>query len=151
MFAWDKRALAVLDRLQSCGHRAVLVGGCVRDSLLGIPLHDYDAATSALPEEIKAACADFTCLDIGIQHGTVTVLSDGLPVEVTTFRKESGYSDHRHPDRVEFTTELTEDLSRRDFTVNAMAWQPGELSDPFGGQEDLFLHFLNPCLQAIYL
>jgi len=137
MFNWDERALAVLDRLRTRSYRAVLVGGCVRDSLLGIPPHDYDAATSARPEEIKAACSDLPCLDIGLKHGTVTVLSGGIPVEVTTFRKESTYSDHRHPDAVEFTGELAEDLARRDFTVNAIAWEPDGLSDPFGGLEDL--------------
>ena len=137
MFQWDNRALEVLRRLETKGHRAVLVGGCVRDSLLGIPPHDYDAATSALPEEIKAACGDLPCLDVGIKHGTITVLSGGIPVETTTFRKETTYSDHRHPDGVEFTTELTEDLSRRDFTVNAMAWEQGAIVDPFGGQADL--------------
>ena len=134
---WDPRALAVLERLERAGHRAVLVGGCVRDSLLSIPLHDYDAATSARPEEILAACADLRCVETGIQHGTVTVVSDGLPVEVTTFRKETTYSDHRHPDRVEFTDKLAHDLSRRDFTINAMAWEPGGLVDLHGGQEDL--------------
>ncbi len=137
MFQWDDRALSVLHCLEARGHRAVLVGGCVRDSLLGIPPHDYDAATSALPEEIKTACAQFPCLDIGLKHGTITVLSGGIPVETTTFRKETTYSDHRHPDGVEFTTELTEDLARRDFTVNAMAWERGTIVDPFGGQEDL--------------
>ena len=137
MFNWDDRALAVLRRLERNGHRAVLVGGCVRDSLLGIPPHDYDAATSALPEEIMAACGDLTCLDIGLKHGTVTVLSEGIPVEVTTFRRETTYSDHRHPDGVEFTGELAEDLARRDFTVNAIAWEAHGLSDPFGGLEDL--------------
>ena len=137
MFLWDKRALAVLARLEGRGHRAVLVGGCVRDSLLGIAPHDYDAATDALPEQIKAACADLPCLDVGIQHGTVTVLSDSLPVETTTFRRESTYSDHRRPDRVEFTRVLEEDLSRRDFTVNAMAWETSGIVDPFGGQADL--------------
>jgi len=137
MFHWDERALAILHRLHTAGHRAVLVGGCVRDSLLGIPPHDYDAATSALPEEIKAACADFQCLDIGLKHGTVTVLSGGIPVEVTTFRRETGYSDHRHPDGVEFTSDLTEDLARRDFTINAIAWEKSGLNDPFDGQGDL--------------
>jgi len=137
MFRWDERAIAVLNRLEKAGHRAVLVGGCVRDCLLGIPPHDYDAATSALPEEIKAACADLPCLDIGLKHGTITVLSGGIPVEVTTFRKETTYSDHRHPDGVEFTAELTEDLARRDFTINAMAWENGNLVDPFSAQEDL--------------
>lgn len=137
MFKWDTRALAVLQRLEDAGHRAVLVGGCVRDSLLGIPPHDYDAATSALPEQIKAACGDLPCLDIGIQHGTITVLSGGIPVETTTFRKETTYSDHRHPDAVEFTGDLREDLARRDFTVNAIAWEHAGLVDPFGGQADL--------------
>ena len=137
MFNWDERALAVLARLEQAGHRAVLVGGCVRDSLLDIPPHDYDAATSALPEEIKAVCGDLPCLDIGIKHGTITVLSDGISVETTTFRKETTYSDHRHPDAVEFTPELKEDLARRDFTINAMAWEKGHIVDPYGGQGDL--------------
>ena len=134
---WDPRALAVLRRLEVAGHRAVLVGGCVRDSLLGLSPHDYDAATSALPAQIEAACAGLKCLETGLKHGTVTVLSDGLPVEVTTFRKEGTYSDHRHPDRVEFTDDLAQDLARRDFTVNAMAWEDGGLVDLFGGQADL--------------
>ena len=137
MLNWDKRALAVLEQLEARGHRAVLVGGCVRDSLLTIPLHDYDAATSATPEEIKAACADLRCIDTGAKHGTVTVLSDGLPVEVTTFRREGTYSDHRRPDRVEFTDDLAEDLARRDFTVNAMAWERAGIVDLHGGREDL--------------
>lgn len=137
MLSWDERALAVLERLHRAGFQAVLVGGCVRDSLLSIPPHDYDAATSARPEQIEAACRDLRCVETGIQHGTVTVLSGGLPVEVTTFRKEGVYTDHRHPDRVEFTGELTQDLARRDFTVNAIAWSPAGLTDPFGGQRDL--------------
>lgn len=137
MFIWDDRALEVLRRLESAGHRAVLAGGCVRDSLLGIPPHDYDAATSALPEQIKVACAPLPCLDIGLKHGTITVLSGGIPVETTTFRKETTYSDHRHPDAVEFTGDLTEDLARRDFTVNAIAWESSGIIDPFGGQQDL--------------
>lgn len=137
MLNWDPRALNVLNALKQAGHRAVLVGGCVRDSLLSIPLHDYDAATSAMPEEIKYACSAFHCVETGIKHGTITVISDGLPVEVTTFRQESGYSDHRRPDKVEFTDRLTEDLARRDFTVNAIAWEPEGITDPFGGQEDL--------------
>lgn len=137
MFHWDDRALEVLRRLEERGHRAVLVGGCVRDSLLGIPPHDYDAATSARPEEIMAACAPLPCLDVGIKHGTITVLSGGLSVETTTFRKETTYSDHRHPDAVDFTDDLAEDLARRDFTINAMAWEQGGVVDLFGGQGDL--------------
>ena len=134
---WDSRALAVLDQLEQAGHRAVLVGGCVRDHLLNRPLHDYDGATSALPEQILSACSQFRCLETGIKHGTVTVLSDGLPVEVTTFRTETGYSDHRHPDQVSFTSELELDLARRDFTINAMAWSRDGLVDFYGGQQDL--------------
>lgn len=134
---WDKRALAVIQRLEQAGHQAVLVGGCVRDSLLSIPPHDYDVAASALPDEIESACAGFQCVATGLRHGTVTVISDSLPVEVTTFRREGTYSDHRHPDRVEFTQDLTEDLARRDFTINAMAWGQSGLVDRFGGQEDL--------------
>lgn len=134
---WDPRALAVLERLESAGHQAVFVGGCVRDLLRGQPPHDYDAATSALPDEILSACASLRCIPTGLKHGTVTVLSDGLPVEVTTFRREGQYTDHRHPDQVAFTRSLEEDLARRDFTINAMAWGSGGLSDPFGGREDL--------------
>ena len=137
MRQWDSRALDVLNRLERAGHRAILVGGCVRDSLLSIPPHDYDAATSALPHQIKEACAGLQCLDIGLKHGTVTVLSDGLHVEVTTFRKETTYSDHRHPDAVEFTHRLEEDLARRDFTINALAWDKTGIVDLFGGRFDL--------------
>ena len=137
MTNWDSRALAVVQQLRRSGHQAVLVGGCVRDSLLSIPPHDYDVTTSALPWEILSCCAGFPCLNTGLKHGTVTVLSGGLSVEVTTFRREGSYSDHRHPDQVEFTSDLTDDLARRDFTINAMAWGPEGLIDRFGGQEDL--------------
>ena len=137
MIDWDPRALAVLLTLEEAGHQAVLVGGCVRDSLLGKAPHDYDAATSAHPDEIEAACSSFRCVETGLKHGTVTVLNQGLSVEVTSFRRESGYSDHRRPDQVIFTDSLREDLARRDFTINAIAWEHGGLSDPFGGREDL--------------
>lgn len=134
---FDSRALQVIERLEQAGHRAVLVGGCVRDWLLGISPHDYDAATSALPQEILSVCSKWHCVETGIAHGTITVLCDGLSVEVTTFRRESTYSDHRHPDAVAFTPHLEEDLKRRDFTVNAMAWGRDGLVDCFGGQNDL--------------
>ena len=137
MTQFDPRALQVITRLRRAGHRAVLVGGCVRDRLLGLAPHDYDAATSALPGEILSTCSDLRCVEPGIAHGTVTVLCDGLPVEVTTFRRESAYSDHRHPDQVAFTASLEEDLKRRDFTINAMAWDTEGLIDLFGGREDL--------------
>lgn len=137
MIQWDPRALEVLTRLRTSGYQAVLVGGCVRDFLRGKEPHDYDAATSARPQEIMSACADLTCVPTGLRHGTVTVLCQGLPVEVTTFRREGTYSDGRHPDQVSFTTSLTEDLARRDFTINAMAWDEDGLADRFGGQADL--------------
>ena len=137
MEGWDLRALAVLERLNAAGHRAVLVGGCVRDRLMGRTPHDYDAATSARPEQIREACAPMRVVETGVRHGTVTVLSGGLPVEVTTFRREGRYTDHRRPDRVEVTGDLGEDLARRDFTINAMAWEPSGLTDPFGGRADL--------------
>ena len=139
MTNWDSRALAVVQQLRRSGHQAVLVGGCVRDSLLSIPPHDYDVTTSALPWEILSCCAGFPCLNTGLKHGTVTVLSGGLSVEVTTFRREGSYSDHRHPDQVEFTSDLTDDLARRDFTVNAVYYDVarGEWCDPLHGMEDI--------------
>lgn len=137
MVHWDPRALAVADRLNAAGSLTVLVGGCVRDALLSIPPHDYDLATAALPREVEACFPDLPCVETGLKHGTVTVLSGGLPVEVTTFRKEGTYTDHRRPDRVEFTPDLAGDLARRDFTINAMAWGPAGLVDLYGGQGDL--------------
>ena len=135
--AWDPRALEVLDRLSGAGHRSVLVGGCVRDSLLSLAPHDYDIATAARPQAVKALFSHLTCVETGLRHGTITVLSDGLPVEVTTFRREGVYSDHRRPDHVEFTDDLEGDLRRRDFTINAMAWSREGLVDRYGGQQDL--------------
>lgn len=137
MMAFDPRALAILERLERAGFQTVLVGGCVRDSLLSIPPHDYDMATAARPEQITALCSDLRCIATGLKHGTVTVLSQDLPVEVTTFRTEGSYTDHRRPDQVEFTDNLALDLARRDFTVNAMAWGSSGLVDPFGGRADL--------------
>ncbi len=136
---WEPRALAVLAELEEAGFQAVLVGGCVRDFLLGREPHDYDAAAAAPPEEILAACEKrFRCIPTGLAHGTVTVVSGGLPVEVTAFRRDGTYSDHRRPDGVRYTSSLEEDLARRDFTVNAMAWSPKTgLTDPFGGRRDL--------------
>ncbi|WP_276351554.1 CCA tRNA nucleotidyltransferase [Cohnella caldifontis] len=128
--------LDVVRKLAACGHEAYLVGGCVRDRLLGRPLHDVDIATSAWPEEVSAAF-DRT-IPTGLRHGTVTVLHKGRTFEVTTFRTEFGYADARRPDRVEFVRELRRDLARRDFTINAMAvGLDGSVVDPFGGREDL--------------
>ncbi len=137
VFEWEPRALAVVDTLEQAGFQAVLVGGCVRDALLGKPSSDYDAATSALPEQMLEVFSGWKVIETGRKHGTLTIMSDGLPVEVTTFRTEGTYTDHRHPDGVTFTTDLKEDLARRDFTINAMAWGRGGLTDLYEGQEDL--------------
>ncbi|PTL80750.1 CCA tRNA nucleotidyltransferase [Vitiosangium sp. GDMCC 1.1324] len=129
--------LDVIARLRELGHAAFLVGGCVRDTLRGYHPKDFDVATSALPEEVQRAFRKV--IPTGIQHGTVTVLMSGTHVEVTTFRSESEYHDGRRPSAVTFEQDIVKDLSRRDFTINAMAWNPlsHELVDPFGGQEDL--------------
>lgn len=133
-------AARLLDALESAGFEACAVGGCVRDSLLGLTPHDWDLCTSARPEQVKAALAseEFRCLDTGLKHGTVTVLCGGQSFEVTTYRVDGNYSDARHPDSVRFTPRLEDDLARRDFTVNAMAYSEQRgLVDPYGGAQDL--------------
>ncbi len=133
-----KSVTEALDRLCARGFSAFLVGGCVRDILRGVMPHDYDLTTSATPQETKAVFGDKHVIETGIKHGTVTVLLDGMPLEITTFRRDGTYSDGRHPDGVAFATDIREDLSRRDFTVNAMAWSPQTgVVDLFGGREDL--------------
>lgn len=138
MIAVPQEVQAVLDTLRGSGQEAYPVGGCVRDSLMGSAPGDWDVCTSALPEETQAAFPAGYALPTGLKHGTVTVLSGGKPVEVTTFRTEGTYSDSRRPDRVTFVRSLDEDLKRRDFTVNAMALdEGGNVIDRFGGQSDL--------------
>jgi tRNA nucleotidyltransferase (CCA-adding enzyme) len=129
--------LDAVARLQAAGHEAYLVGGCVRDLVAGRLPHDWDIATQAIPAEVQRLFAKV--IPTGIAHGTVTVLVPGGQVEVTTYRVEAGYTDGRRPDQVEFRRDLVEDLARRDFTINAMAFDPtaGELRDPFDGLEDL--------------
>ena len=128
----------LLTRLKQAGYSAYVVGGCVRDSLLGLQPHDWDICTSALPEEMRRVFLGLHTVETGLKHGTLTVVADHVPYEVTTFRVDGDYTDHRHPDSVRFVDDLREDLARRDFTVNAMAWSPETgLADPFGGQEDL--------------
>ncbi len=128
----------VLDRLTEGGFAGYIVGGAVRDRLAGLVPHDYDVCTSALPQQVERLFADCPVIETGIRHGTVTVLAAGEPVEVTTFRTEGAYSDGRRPDCVAFVTDVRDDLARRDFTINAMAWSPAEgLCDPFGGKDDL--------------
>ena len=124
--------------LESAGFDAYAVGGCVRDDCLGLTPHDYDLCTSALPEETEAVFADHKLVLAGKKHGTVGVVTEAGVLEITTFRTESGYADNRHPDTVEFVTDIEKDLARRDFTVNAMAYSPHKgFADPFGGREDL--------------
>ena len=132
------QAETALRRLNAAGFEAYIVGGCVRDAMRGAVPHDWDCTTSALPAEIAACFPDYHVIETGIQHGTVTVVIDGMPVEITTFRIDGVYADHRRPEQVTFTASLTEDLARRDFTVNAMAYHPQKgLQDPFHGAEDL--------------
>ena len=127
-----------IDALEQAGFAAYCVGGCVRDWVLGLQPHDYDLCTAATPCQIKAVFSDFPLVLSGEKHGTVSVVMEHELVEITTFRTEGGYTDTRHPDWVQFVTSIEEDLSRRDFTVNAMAWSPTRgFADPFGGREDL--------------
>ena len=131
-------AADIIRRLNEAGHRAYAVGGCVRDALLGRTPQDWDICTSALPAELCGLFHDTHVVETGLKHGTLTVVLHHTPYEITTFRLDGAYTDHRHPDRVTFVDDVREDLSRRDFTVNAMAYHPEEgLVDAFGGQEDL--------------
>lgn len=127
-----------IERLGARGFSAYAVGGCVRDSLIGRVPQDWDITTSALPEEVEAVFSDCRLIETGIRHGTVTVLYDGQPLEITTYRIDGDYIDNRHPSSVTFSRSLEDDLSRRDFTVNAMAYHPEEgIVDLYGGREDL--------------
>ncbi len=124
--------------LEKAGHESYVVGGCVRDSLLHLRPHDWDICTPARPQEIQDAFEGYPVVVTGQKHGTVTVMMDGMGLEITTYRSDGAYADHRHPDQVRFVASLWEDLSRRDFTINAMAYRPGTgIVDPFHGQEDL--------------
>lgn len=124
--------------IEEAGFEAWIVGGCLRDWFLERKSQDVDIATSALPWEIEAVFSEYRRVKTGISHGTVTVWVEGLPLEITTYRVDGAYENHRRPQKVTFTARLEEDLSRRDFTVNAMAWHPRRgLQDPFGGQRDL--------------
>lgn len=129
---------SILSRLHGAGFAAYAVGGCVRDTLAGREPHDWDICTAARPEQVHAVFTGEDVRDTGLQHGTVTLVMDHVPYEITTFRVDGNYSDSRRPDSVAFTEDVTLDLARRDFTVNAMAYSPADgLLDPFGGREDL--------------
>ena len=134
----DAGAAALLARLHGAGYAAYVVGGCVRDSLLGRTPQDWDLCTSARPEQVLALFGEGQCIPTGLQHGTVTIKYGGQLYETTTFRTEGAYTDGRHPDEVHFVPDVRQDLARRDFTINAMAYNDAEgLIDPFGGQQDL--------------
>ncbi len=131
-------AESIINRLNEHGYEAYVVGGCVRDSILGRTPNDWDICTSATPDKVIEIFADHEVIPTGLQHGTVTVVINHIPYECTTFRIDGDYSDSRRPDKVEFTTDIIKDLSRRDFTINAMAYNPKiGLVDPFGGAEDI--------------
>ena len=137
---WIQKCISALE---NAGFAAYAVGGCVRDSLLGLFPQDYDLCTNALPEQTKAVFRDYRLVLAGEKHGTVTVVTPEGKVEITTFRTEGGYRDSRHPDWVKFVSDIEGDLARRDFTVNAMAYSPTRgFADPFGGQADLQSHIL---------
>lgn len=127
----------IIDRLNEAGFKSFPVGGAVRDSLLSREVSDIDITTDARPEEIEEVFRDFKLIDIGKRFGTIKVIIEGDAFEITTFRKESAYRDGRHPTEVSFSDNLIDDLERRDFTINAMAFDHGEIIDPFGGRTDL--------------
>lgn len=130
--------LACMEALERAGYETYCVGGCVRDDALGKTPHDFDLCTAATPPQMEAVFANRQLVLAGEKHGTVGVVTEDGVVEITTFRREGNYADNRHPDRVDFVTDIRQDLARRDFTVNAMAWSPTRgLIDPFGGLEDL--------------
>ncbi len=130
--------MGILERFEQCGYEAYVVGGCVRDALLGVVAKDWDICTNALPQEILSCFSDKRTIPTGIEHGTITVLWDEMPVEITTFRVDGQYTDGRHPDNVSFTPQLNVDLARRDFTINAMAFHPKcGIVDLYGGVADL--------------
>ena len=134
----DAGAAALLARLHGAGYAAYAVGGCVRDSLLGRTPQDWDLCTNARPEQVLVLFGEGQCIPTGLQHGTVTIKYGGQLYETTTFRTEGAYTDGRHPDEVHFVPDVRQDLARRDFTINAMAYNDAEgLIDPFGGQQDL--------------
>ena len=137
-FSLPNDVLMIIDRLDRAGFPADVVGGSVRDMLLGRSPDDFDITTSATPDEIKGVFADFRTVDTGIRHGTVGIIVEGRVYETTTYRVDGEYLDSRHPESVSFTRNIEEDLARRDFTVNAIAYSPTHgICDPFGGRADL--------------
>ena len=137
-FSLPEQVLRAFSLLEGAGYETYLVGGSVRDLLRGDQPSDFDMTTRARPEETLAVFSEYRTVETGLRHGTVTVLIDGMPIEITTYRVDGAYTDHRRPDSVTFTSSIREDLARRDLTVNAMAYHPLRgLFDPFGGERDL--------------
>ncbi len=138
MMRLPEHVAVAIARLERAGYGTWAVGGCVRDGLMGRTPHDWDLCSAARPEQMKSVFADERVLDVGLRHGTLTVLTDDGPLEITTFRADGGYSDGRHPDSVRFVGSIEDDLARRDFTIGAMAWHPQRgLCDPYSGLDDL--------------
>lgn len=134
-----QNVLIILDRLEKAGYEAYCVGGAVRDSLMGMIPGDWDITTSAMPKETRELFSDYKTIDTGLKHGTLTVIIDHTPYEITTYRIDGDYEDNRHPDEVSFTKNLQEDLARRDFTVNAIAYNPTVgVVDLYGGQDHIY-------------
>lgn len=133
----------ILERLNGCGYEAYVVGGCVRDSIIGLSPHDWDICTSALPDEVVEIFNDNKIIPTGLKHGTVTVVINDCPYEITTYRIDGEYKDNRHPSNVTYTSKLEDDLRRRDFTINAMAYNPNDgVVDLFGGISDIEAHII---------
>lgn len=138
MMISNKDVDEILEKLESCGYEAYTVGGCVRDTLMKRNIHDTDITTNAVPEQITEVFSGYKVIPTGLKHGTVTILKNGVPYEITTYRIDGEYKDSRRPESVEFTSSITEDLARRDFTMNAIAMdRNGNIADPFGGQADI--------------
>ena len=138
MMRLPEHAARAVAALEAAGYQTWAVGGCVRDSLRGAAPHDWDLCTAARPDQMQAVFAGGRVLETGLRHGTLTLLTEGGPIEITTFRTDGGYSDGRHPDGVRFVGSVEDDLARRDFTIGAMAWHPQRgLCDPYGGLDDL--------------
>ena len=133
----------LMDQLNDSGYECYIVGGAIRSMLLGLPVHDYDLTTNALPAQMKNVFTSNKTIDTGLKHGTLTVLSSHHPIEITTYRKDSTYQDHRHPDAVQFTSAIEEDCARRDFTINAFCYNDNDgILDFFDGRQDLKNHIL---------
>ena len=138
MFILPHSVASALSFLHVAGYEGYIVGGCVRDLIMGREIHDWDITTNAEPNEVASVFRDFKVIETGILHGTVTVLLGGSALEITTYRVDGKYSDNRHPDSVSYTRSLSEDLARRDFTVNAIAYSPESgIVDIFGGRRDI--------------